>query len=106
MASGPKIPFSGILLILFGAVFLADQLGAVSFGHVFRTWWPMLLVISGLLQVVEHGGASFGGVVLLTLGVVFQLGKLGYMEVDKLFKLWPLLLIALGVQILMDRRGK
>ena len=49
MAAGPRIPFSGVLLVVFGGLFLADQLGALSFGHVFKVWWPALLVLAGLL---------------------------------------------------------
>lgn len=29
MAQGSKIPFSGVLLVIFGALFLADQMGAI-----------------------------------------------------------------------------
>ena len=52
MASGPRIPFSGVLLVVFGCLFLADQMGALSFGHVFKTWWPALLVLAGLLVML------------------------------------------------------
>ena len=57
--SGPRIPFSGVLLVVFGGLFLADQLGALSFGHVFHTWWPALLVLAGLLNLIEQPAALF-----------------------------------------------
>ncbi len=105
MAQGSRFPFSGILLILFGLVFLADQLGFLSSGQVIARWWPLLLVIAGLLQIVEKRSV-FGGVVLVALGGVFQLSNLHVLSIHHLSKFWPVLLVALGLQIVLSARGK
>ena len=105
MSQGSRFPYSGILLILFGLVFLADQLGYLSSGQVIARWWPMLLVIAGVLQIVEKRSV-FGGLVLLLLGGVFQLSNLHMVRIHNLAQYWPVLLVALGLQIVLSARGK
>lgn len=100
MAGGPRIPFSGIVLIVFGALFLADQLGALHFGEVFKTWWPALLVIAGLLSLIERPGAAMGPVIMITVGVALLLANLHVIEFAKVWRMWPVVMIALGLNIL------
>ena len=102
MASGPRIPFSGILLIVFGGLFLADQMGAISFGHTFAKWWPALLVLAGVLSLVERPGSAFMPVILITVGTALLLSNLGYLEFDSVWRLWPLVLIAVGLNIVFS----
>jgi len=102
MASGPRVPFFGILLIVFGALFLADQIGAISFGHTFARWWPALLVLAGVAGVIERQGGAFMPVVLITVGTALLLSNLGYLEFDSVWRLWPLVLIAVGLNIVFS----
>ena len=76
MASGPRIPFSGVLLVVFGALFLADQLGALSFGQVFATWWPALLVLAGLLNLIERPSTPLGPIIMIAVGAGLLLANL------------------------------
>ncbi len=99
MASGPRIPFSGILLIVFGGLFLADQMGVVSFGQTFAQWWPALLIIAGVLHLIERQSGTFLPVVLITVGTALLLSNLGYLQIDSVWRLWPLALIAVGLKI-------
>ena len=51
-----KIPFWPLALIVIGAVFLASNLGLISFGELrqwLATWWPLILIaigVAGLLR--------------------------------------------------------
>lgn len=102
MASGPRIPFSGILLVVFGALFLADQLGAVSFGSVFAKYWPSLLILAGVLNLIEKPASLFGPVVMITVGTALLMSNLGYLEFESVWRLWPVVLIAVGLNILFS----
>jgi hypothetical protein len=99
MAQGPRVPFSGIMLIVFGALFLADQLGAISFGPTFATWWPALLILAGVLHLIERPNVTFLPIVMIGVGVALLLSNLGYLHVDYLWRLWPILIIAVGLKI-------
>jgi hypothetical protein len=106
MASGPRIPFSGVMLVILGGLFLADQLGALHVGQVFHTWWPAILVLAGLLNLIEKPAAPFGPLILLTVGTALLLANLGVVKFGSVWRLWPLVLIAVGLNILFGQRGK
>ncbi len=105
-SSGPRIPFSGVLLVVLGGLFLADQLGALHISEVFHTWWPAILVVAGILNLIERPAAPFGPLVLLTIGTALLLANLHVVQMGSVWKLWPLVLIALGLNILIGHRGK
>lgn len=106
MASGPRIPISGILLLVFGALFLLDQMGVMSFGPVFAKWWPALLVVAGVLHLVERPGVTFLPVVMIAVGAAFLLMHLGYLHVNNLWRMWPILIIAVGLKIVLGSAAK
>jgi uncharacterized membrane protein len=107
MASGPRLPFSGILLVVFGGLFLADQLGALSFGHVFSTWWPALLMLAGVLNLIERPASIFAPIIMITVGAALLLSNLHYLKFESAWRLWPLVLIAMGLNIVFaGGRGK
>lgn len=68
----------------------------LSLGYFFRTFWPVILVVLGVVHVagalVGHGSLA-GGVVLLTLGVLFSLQQMFGVRFGDT---WPILLIAIG----------
>jgi Domain of unknown function (DUF5668)/B-box zinc finger len=47
-----------------------------------------------------------GAVVLIGLGVIFLLNELNLLNFDWIWRFWPLILIALGVRILMQRQRR
>lgn len=95
----------GLVIVVFGAALMADNLGWVESDQVFR-FWPLVLVAIGILRLIQPVGRSgrvFGGVMLLVgLGLTaeFVLG----LPVD-VNDWWPLVLIAIGVVILLRSRG-
>jgi hypothetical protein len=45
------------------------------------------------------------GVVAIIAGTVLMLDRLGYVDAHLIFRLWPLILIALGINTLLQKRG-
>src|SRR5580700_4159071 len=94
MASPVQVPppryrrsFSGpILLISIGTVFLLGTMGVLDWhnlGHWFAHYWPVLLIISGVIKLIEYqqaqrqgvraSGISTGGVFAIVCIIVFGL---------------------------------
>jgi hypothetical protein len=102
--------FFPILLIVAGAVLLLDNLGIIT-GSAWGTLislWPVLFIAWGLDSIWRGEGLT-GAVFLLGLGVVFLLGNFGYLQLNPwyvLFTIWPILLVAIGIDILVGRRRK
>lgn len=75
--------FSGMLLILFGALLLLHNYGHLSLGGVFRHWWPLIFIFWGATKLYERTlaqrqGRTSGwitpGEVFLVLGLMTVVG--------------------------------
>jgi DUF4097 and DUF4098 domain-containing protein YvlB len=75
--------FSGLALIFFGVLLLLFNYGHLDLGGFFWRWWPLLIIIWGVVALYErtagrrfggsdgrHGGRSDGGLVLAVVAVV------------------------------------
>ncbi|MDO3408792.1 cell wall-active antibiotics response protein LiaF [Saccharibacillus sp. CPCC 101409] len=101
---------SGALwLIAIGGIFLAQQLGYFHFsiGGVIRTFWPMILIVIGLQQVMnkkKHGSSLVGNLAMVAIGGYFQARNLGLTTLSsgEFFKFFiPAALIATGIYVLV-----
>src|SRR5579862_9974973 len=74
------------VLIIIGTVFLMATMHVLSVGrlaHLFANYWPVLLILWGVIKLIEHmqaqregtrsSGIGAGGVVLVVMIVVFGL---------------------------------
>lgn len=45
-----------VILIVLGTLFLLSNLGLLpSIGHLLSTWWPLVLIAVGLMQLLRRG---------------------------------------------------
>jgi hypothetical protein len=98
-----------IILIGLGIIFLLSNVGALR-GDIWGTiinLWPILLIAIGLDGIWRRQGLV-GATVMIVLGIVFLLSNLGYLDLNvwaTIFRLWPILLIAIGFDVLIGRRS-
>ena len=70
-------------------------------------FWPLMFIVIGLDSIYKREGlvaATF----LIGIGLIFLLANLGYLSVSvwqMVLTLWPILLIAIGFDILIGRRS-
>jgi uncharacterized membrane protein len=93
----------GVILIALGVLFLADTFHLITFRWFFHTWWPTLLILFGVLQLINRPHRPVGGLILVTLGVIFQVDRLAYFPWWSMHRLWPVILIVIGVAMLFAR---
>jgi LiaI-LiaF-like transmembrane region len=101
--------FWPLTLIILGLVFLAYNLGMLSddLWSTLINLWPLLLVLIGLDGLLSRGGIVWPSL-MIGLGVIFLLNNFGYLVLDVwqvILSLWPVLLIAIGFDILIGRRS-
>lgn len=91
----------GILLVVLGIVFLADAFHIYNCGHFFANWWPLFIIILGLVKLNsrDRGGAWF----LIILGLLFLLTSHDVISWHFIGRLWPLILIVVGIALLLRR---
>ena len=98
---------TGLLLVAIGALFLIENL--TDWGYTFSDWWPAILVVIGLANLVRrHSGRWFWAAITL-LGAVMLLDSLGIWRVDygDVWRLWPLILVWVGARLIfMGRRTR
>jgi hypothetical protein len=87
----------GLLIVAVGVVLLLNHVGIIPFDPVAR-FWPLLLVLFGLMNLMTHSGRFFGFLLVLA-GVFLQLNKLGLTHLS-LADMWPLALIAIGLLLM------
>ncbi|MCQ4086884.1 cell wall-active antibiotics response protein LiaF [Saccharibacillus sp. JS10] len=105
---------SGALwLIVMGVGFMAYQAGFITYGigDLIRTFWPMILIMVGLSQLLstkKHSSSVIGHVILIAIGGYFQVRNLGLtdMGTGEFFKFMiPAGLIAIGVYTLFKPKS-
>ncbi|MEJ2705983.1 MAG: DUF5668 domain-containing protein [Anaerolineales bacterium] len=101
--------FGPIILITIGVIFLLNNLGVLE-GDIWSLlllFWPVILIAIGLDSILKREGLV-GAVFLIGLGIVFLLSNLGYLNVNvwqMVLNLWPILLIAIGFDLVIGRRS-
>lgn len=98
-----------LILIGLGLVFLLSNIGAIKGDawNIILRLWPLLLVAMGLDGILRRQG-MVGGALMLGLGVILLLSNYGYLNMNVwqlILQLWPLLLIAIGFDIVIGRRS-
>lgn len=101
--------FFPLLLVIIGVIILLVNLGVLTgdIWNVLVQLWPILLIVLGLDSIYKREGLV-DPTFLIGVGIVFLMGNLGYLNVNTwqlILTLWPILLIAIGFDILVGRRS-
>lgn len=94
----------GTLLIVIGAGFLLGQMGVWDFGAVFGTWWPLILIVIGAVQIITRSAPLIGALIVVAVGLVFQGLALGIFPANTWPLFWSGLLVVVGLWLLLSRR--
>lgn len=97
-----------VWLIGIGGIFLAYQLGYIhDIGDLIRTFWPTILIVTGLSQLLsakKHSSSIVGHLILIAIGGYFQARNLDLTDLGtgEFFKfLIPAGLITIGIYTLI-----
>jgi predicted membrane protein len=96
----------GLVILLLGIVLTLGNFDIVDSSQVLR-FWPILLVVFGLIKMLEPGngvGRIFGGG-LAAVGAIMVLNRMDVIEFN-FMGLWPLLLVAAGASLLLRKRDR
>lgn len=92
----------GMLFLLFGLGFLLHQADIIDLPQLFSNWWPFILIIIGVVQLInrKHSSAS-SGLLFLLVGLLFLVNQ--WLNLNLKVYIWPIIFIALGIVILFTR---
>lgn len=95
----------GAILIGIGALVLLDNLDLFSFHFNLGDWWPVILIVLGVVHIIEERNPfDFSGMFLVLLGAVFLMAEMDVIGWGDVWQWWPAVLILLGVSILFRGR--
>lgn len=94
---------TGVIIVIVGAVLLLSSLNLLNFGTLITDYWPVLIILSGLLIFVNDLRSWPVAGFVVALGVLFQLRELDVISVQPWAVIWPLIIIFVGVSILFSR---
>jgi len=95
--------FVGVVLLVFGAGFLLDQLEVIEFGALLATWWPLIIIAIAIIQLVTRSVAPSVSLFLLLVGAYLQVARLDMLRFDLGQIFWPSLLILAGLYLVLSR---
>jgi hypothetical protein len=100
--------FSGLLLIVVGAILLLGNLNLFQIMPLLREWWPLILMIFGIkcLFMFRGTAAFLGAAFWIGAGALFLASTHGLISVAIGPMIWPLLLIWFGVLIAIGHPGR
>ncbi len=101
--------FWPVLLITTGVVLLLNTMGVIQRNpwELLFSLWPLLFILGGLDHIFRGEGWVWG-LVSIALGSAFLAANFGYLpwnSLNLLLQLWPLLLIAVGLDLIFKDRS-
>ena len=99
----PRGTLFAVTLIVAGILLFLDNLGVLPMENI-GAYWPLALVVYGLgaMNRCRTARTAVWSATLIVAGALLVLGNLGILHVT-IGELWPLLLIAGGVLMLVER---
>src|SRR5205085_5059744 len=91
--------FWGILLIAAGTILLLGRLGIADLSGIFRSYWPLFIIVIGLSKLA-HRRSIWSGLWMIAIGAWLQAVTL-HLYGFTYNSSWPLLLVILGAGIIL-----
>lgn len=96
----------GSAVIALGVLFLLDSADAIDAGRAIDRWWPLLIVVAGVLTLLERPPSIVRGALLTGTGIVLLLFTTDVLEESAWSYIWPALLILVGLVIVARWSGR
>jgi hypothetical protein len=93
--------FFGILIVAVGVLLLLGNMDVIDAGEAFARWWPLAIIVGGVLSFAANPSHWFFPLVLVLVGGAVLLQTTGV--VDALGVLIPGFLILIGLLVILGR---
>lgn len=91
----------GLGLLVVGAGAIVDLAGLWDFGGFAATWWPALLVLFGLAQLLSRSGRTVGPAIVIAVGGFLLLRNLDLIRPGLGRYVWAVAALALGLALVL-----
>jgi predicted membrane protein len=94
---------TGSLIVLFGLGALLDALQVLPFWANTGSWWPISLIIVGVIILINNLSQFIWATIFIGAGMLLQLERFGLVEVNFFALFWPIIIIGVGLSILFQK---
>lgn len=93
---------TGILLIVIGLGFALQQTGLIDFTRVLVDWWPVIFIVIGIIQIVNHTFSTpVSGIIFILVGGILLANN--WLDINIWAFIWPVILIGVGLTFIFSR---
>lgn len=93
----------GIIIVVIGIGLLLDAAGIFHFWSSVGDWWPLILIVIGIMNWKSNPASTFGPLILIGLGIVFLLSNLDIFTGDVWNYAWPVIVILIGYRMIVKK---
>lgn len=93
---------TGLVIIAAGAALLFSNLGIYNFDNFVEDWWPLAVIVAGLLVFINDVKSYVWSFLIIAVGVILQLEQLDVLDINPWQLLWPLIVIFIGVSVILN----
>jgi predicted membrane protein len=90
----------GVVLVALGVLFLLDRLGVAQAGPLIDSFWPLVIIFAGVLQMAVTRSVHVGAAIVVLVGLILLASSLHLLPANAGQLFWPLVLIAVGLIVL------
>lgn len=94
---------TGLAILLVGIGALLHAIDVLPFWDYFGTWWPLAVVLLSAIIVINDRRQYIVSLALFVIGLFALLNNLDIINVSFWSILWPVVIIAVGLSILINR---
>lgn len=93
----------GLAIITVGVGFLLGNLDVLNFNELAGRWWPLAVILGGILIFINDTKSYLWALLVVGLGVLWQLQQLDITDVNPWQLFWPAVIIIVGLSVILNR---
>lgn len=97
--------FTGLVIIAAGLIVLLANIDMYNMREILQEWWPLGLIVLGLLMLLNNTRQFVWPLVFIGLGSVMLLNSVGVASINFGDIILPVILVGVGVSVMLGARG-
>ncbi len=93
--------FFGTIIVAIGTLLLLDNADVLDAGDVISTWWPVVVILAGVLTYAANPRHWPVALIIVAVGTAFLLSRLDIVDIGNL--IFPAAIILVGLLVLFGR---
>ncbi len=93
----------GLTIVSVGILALLNALNITALNSLFDQWWPLLVILVGILMFINHPRQFVWPLIVTAGGALLQLRELGVVTFNVWSLFWPVIIISVGLSVLINR---